>query len=161
MDLPEYQETVPHLADHPLFNGSQSVGFVSADAPKYLHKLPLSQQEPIKNYGHQMLGRDLQHMGLRHEATEGSYGSPEKSYIVYNATKDQLHNLANKYGQDSYIYAANGHKSAKMHYSDLAEDEAGNSLRGFHVPSKGSYAFHPTEKPDDYYTNCLAKVICA
>ena len=22
------------------------------------------------------------------------------------------------------------------HYSDLAEDEAGNSLRGFHVPSK-------------------------
>jgi hypothetical protein len=157
MDLPEYQETVPHLADHPLFNGSQSVGMISGESPKWISKLPLSQQEPIKNYGHQMLGKDLQHMGLRHEATEGSYGSPEKSYIVYGASKDQLHNLANKYGQDSYIHAANGHKSAKMHYSDLAQDEAGNSLRGFHVPSKGSYAFHPTEKPDDYYTKLPGK----
>jgi hypothetical protein len=156
-NMPEFTETVPHLADHPLFSGSQPVSMISADAPKWLHKLPLSQQEPIKTYGHQMLGLDLKKMGLRHEATTGSYGAPEKSYIVYGASKDQMHGLANKYGQDSYIHAENGHKSAKMHYSSLAEDEAGNSLRGSYIPSKGSYAFHPTEKPEDYWTHLPGK----
>jgi hypothetical protein len=151
-NMPEFTETQPHLQDHPLFSGSQSVGMISGDAPKYLHKLPLSQQEQVKTYGHQMLGRDLQRMGLRHEATEGSYGSPEKSYVVYGATHNQLNHLAGKYGQDSMVYAPNGHKSAKLHYSDISEDEAGNSLRGHYRPSTGSYNFHPNQKPDDYYS---------
>jgi hypothetical protein len=157
MDLPEFTETQPHLQDHPLFNGSKPVSMISGDAPKWLHKLPLSQQEPIKNYGHQMLGHDLQRMGLRHEATTGKYGTPEKSYVVYGASKDQMHSLANKYGQDSYIHVPNGHKSAKMHYSDLADDDAGQSLRGSYVPSKGSYNFHPTEQPEDYFTKLPGK----
>jgi hypothetical protein len=152
MDLPEFTETQPHLQDHPLFNGSKPVSMISGDAPKWLHKLPLTQQEQIKTYGHQMLGLDLKKMGLRHEETEGRYGTPERSYIVYGASKDQVHNLANKYGQDSYLHAENGHKSAKLHFSDLADDEAGNSLKGHYRPSTGSYNFHPNEKPSDYYS---------
>ena len=157
MDIPEFTETQPHLQDHPLFSGSQPVSMISGQAPKWLSRLPLSQQEPIQKYGHEMLGQDLKRMGLRHEATEGSYGSPEKSYVVYGASKDQIHHLANKYGQDSYIHAVNGHKSAKMHYSDLAEDDSGNSLRGMHIPSTGSYNFHPTQKPDDFWTHLPGK----
>jgi hypothetical protein len=156
-NMPEFTETQPHLQDHPLFSGSQSVGMISGESPRWLHKLPLSQQEPIKLYGHQMLGHDLQRMGLRHEATTGKYGTPERSYIVYGASKDQLHNLANKYAQDSYIHAANGHKTAKMHFSDLADDEAGNSLRGSYIPSKGSYNFHPMQEPSDLWTHLPGK----
>lgn len=65
-NMPEFTETTPHLADHPLFSGSQSVGMISGESPRWLHKLPISQQEKIKTVGHQMLGHDLQRMGLRH-----------------------------------------------------------------------------------------------
>jgi hypothetical protein len=151
-NFPEYTEAQPGLQDHPLFNGSQSVSMISGQAPKWINKLSLSQQDHVSRFGHHALGRDLKNMGLRHEETEGSYGTPEKSYIVYGASKGQMHNLANKYGQDSYLHIPSGHKSAKLHFSDLAEDEQGNSLKNHYVPSTGSYAFHPDQKPEDYYT---------
>jgi hypothetical protein len=156
-NFPEYTQTHPALQNHPLFNGSQSVAMISGESPKWINKLPLSQQEHVSKYGHKALGQDLKKLGLRHEETEGSYGSPERSYIVYGAGRDQMNNLANKYGQDSFIHVAAGHKTAKMHFSDLAEDEQGHSLKNHYVPSKGTYAFHPTEKPDDYYTHLPGK----
>jgi hypothetical protein len=156
-NFPEYTETHPALQNHPLFNGSQSVAMISGESPKWINKLPLSQQEHVSKYGHKALGQDLKKLGLRHEETEGSYGSPERSYIVYGAGRDQMNNLANKYGQDSFIHVAAGHKTAKMHFSDLAENEQGHSLKNHYVPSKGTYAFHPTEKPDDYYTHLPGK----
>ena len=157
MNFPEYNETLPELQDHPIFSGSQSVGMISGDAPKWLKKLPPNKQEFIQKYGHSMLGRDLQNMGLRHEATEGRYGAPERSYIVYGPTKEQMIALGNKYGQDSVLHMQAGHKTAKMHYTDLAEDESGNSLKGHHVPSLGTYAYHATEQPEDYYTKIPSK----
>jgi hypothetical protein len=104
-----------------------------------------------------MLGQDLKNMGLRHEATEGKYGSPEKSYVVYGPTKDQMLQLANRYGQDSFVHMLNGHKTAKIHYSDLAEDEQGQSLKDTHRPTTGTYAFHSSNQPDDYYTHLPGK----
>jgi hypothetical protein len=155
--FPEYKEALPELKDHPIFSGAQSVGFISGESPKWLHKLPLSQQDQVKQYGHQMLGSELRNMGLKHQETEGRYGSPEKSYIVYGASKDQLHHLANKLGQDSYIHIPSGHKTARMYYSDLAEDENGNSLKGSYIPSLGTYAYHPSQQPEDFYTKLPGK----
>jgi hypothetical protein len=157
MDLPEYQEAIPELQDHPLFNGSQSVGMISGEMPRWLHKLPLSQQDRVQRFGHPMLGKELKNMGLRAEETNGRYGTPERSYIVYGATKEQLGHLANKYGQDSFIHVPSGHKTAKIHYSDLAEDEQGKSLKGHYRPAVGSYAFHGTNRPEDYYTELPGK----
>ena len=156
-DLPEYTEIHPALADHPLFSGSSSVGMISGENPRWLNKLPYKQQENIQKWGHQMLSQDLKNMGLRHEETEGRYGSPEKSYIVYNPTKEQMIALGNKYGQDSILHVPNGHKSAKIHYTDLAQDEVGNLLKGYSRPSTGSYAFSNTEQPEDYYTKLPGK----
>jgi len=152
MDLPEYTETQPELRDHPIFSGSQSVGMISGDNPKWLNKLPLSQQDYIQKYGHNALGADLKRMGLRAEPTEGRYETPERSYIVYGATKDQLVNLGNKYGQDSIVYIPAGHKTAKIHYTDLAQDDAGNSLKGHYRLTTGKYGYHASNQPDDYYT---------
>jgi hypothetical protein len=157
MDLPEYTDPIPHVADHPIFSGAQPVSMISGDAPKWIQKLPLNQQEQVQKYGHQLLGQDLKRMGLRHEATRGRYGSPEKSYIVYGGTKNQMLSLANKFGQDSFLHMSNGHKTAKIHYSDLAQDEQGQSLKGMHRPTTGTYAFHSSNQPDDYYTHLPGK----
>jgi hypothetical protein len=151
-NFPEFTEVHPELKDHPLFSGSQSVGMISGESPRWLHKLPLSQQDQVQRFGHQMLGNDLKNMGLRAESTEGSYGGPEKSYIVYGATHGQLNHLAGKYGQDSVLYAPSGHKSAKIQYSDISEDEQGKSLKGHYRPSLGTYNYHPTDPPEDFFS---------
>jgi hypothetical protein len=151
-NFPEYTEAQPGLQDHPLFSGAQSVGMISGESPRWLHKLPLSQQDQVQRFGHQMLGSDLKHMGLRAEEIEGKYGSPEKSYMVYGATHGQLNHLAGKYGQDSVLYAPSGHKTAKIHYSDISEDEQGNSLKGHYRPSLGTYNYHPVEQPEDFFS---------
>lgn len=157
MDMPEYTEPHQLLQDHPIFNGSQSVGMISGESPRWINKLPKEQQEIINSKGHELLSQDLTKLGLKHTPTEGRYGSPERSYIVYGPTQEQLVGLANKYGQDSVVHIPNGHKSAKIVYSDLAEDDKGQSLSGAHVPSTGNYNFHPTEKPEDYYTKLPGK----
>src|ERR1035437_3459426 len=152
MEFPEHTEALPELQKHPIFSGSQSVGMISGENPKWLHKLPYQRQDSIKRFGHQMLHRDLEHMGLRHEATDGKYETPERSYIVYGASKQQMVDLGSKYGQDSVVHIASGHKSAKIHYTDLAQDDQGASLKGHYRPTTGSYAYHATEQPDDFFS---------
>lgn len=150
--MEEFKEALPHLQNHPIFSGAKSVGMISGENPRWMTKLPYHKQEAIQKYGHQMLGQDLKNMGLQHESTEGKYGTPERSYVVYGPSKQQMVDLATKYGQDSALHIPAGHKTAAIHYSDLAQDEQGNSLKGHYRPTTGSYQYSATEKPEDYYT---------
>lgn len=156
-EIPQYSQVHPQLLDHPAFNGSTSVAMISADNPKWLHKLPIENQETIKTNGHNLLGKDLTNMGLHNEPTEGRYETPERSYLVYGASLSDMKALAKKYGQDSIVYMPRGHNTAHIHYSDLAEDPTGKPLKNVKVPYAGSYHFHPTVQPDDYYTRIPGK----
>lgn len=133
-----YKTPPPELMDHPLFSGANSVGMMTADAPKF----------PASEKGGELgLKQHLTNLGLKHESTHGSYGGPENSFIIHNPTREQMHHLAHAFGQEAYIYSQNG------------KHELGYS----HGPNQGKFhpalpmVTHSNEQPDDYFTHLPGK----
>lgn len=118
--------------DHPLFNGKTSVGMISGEAPRF----------PAQMSGHQALGEALKQAGIKHEERDGMYGMPEKSYMLYGPSREQMYQLGKQFGQESVIFSNGGH----------------HELLYTNGPNAGK--FHPAidhewfnEPPEDYYTH--------
>ncbi len=120
------------LREHPLFNGSQSVGMISGENPRF----------PAQAAGHQALGEHLKQIGLKHEERDGRYGSPEKSYMVYGPTREQMYQLGQSFGQESVVYSQGG--KHELLYTN------GPQAGRFH-PGIDHEFFQ--QEPEDYYTN--------
>jgi hypothetical protein len=95
--------------------------------------------------GHEELKRDLDAMGVQHEETQGHYGVPERSVLIYGLPRENLYALGQKYGQEAVIHNeggkrefiyTNGPNAGKMH----------SGLPSFEHWPEGS------EPPEDYYT---------
>jgi hypothetical protein len=119
--------------EHPLFTGAQSVGMISGEAPKFPSQV---------QGGHEAMGEALKQLGLKHEERQGRYGAPEKSYMVYGANRDQMHQLGKQFGQESVVYSQGGK----------------HELLYTNGPNAGR--FHPAldhewfdKEPEDYYTH--------
>lgn len=124
----------PQISDHPLFSGAETVGFISGESPRW----------PAQSQGHEAMGQALKQMGLRHEETRGRYETPEKSYIVYGPTREQMYELGKRFGQDSALYSQNG-KHELMY--------TGGPHSGRYHPSLPQHeVFDEANKPEDYYT---------
>ncbi len=128
----------PGLTDHPLFSGKNTVGLMTADAPRY----------PTVDIGsNDDLERHLTAHGLKFEKTHGSYGGPETSYIIHGPTREQMYDLGHRAGQEAIVYSQNGQ----------------HELTYTHGPHAGKY--HPSlplvrfaqQQPDDYYTHLPGK----
>lgn len=89
----------PEMHNHPIFNGPQSVGLITADNPSF----PVSVQG-----GDEAMAKEMDRMGLKYEVTNGRYEKPEVSFIVHGPTRDQLSELGAKFGQESVIHTKNG-----------------------------------------------------
>lgn len=133
---PDLYKTPPkEIADHPLFRGHQTVGMITAEAPKF---------ESKGLNGNQGLSDEMRQMGLKHEPTHGSYGAGhENSFIVYGPTREQMYRLGHRYGQEAVIFSQDG--KHEMMYT--------------HGPNAGKA--HPSlplvrfsqKEPEDYYTH--------
>lgn len=135
MSEPTLHKTPPaELLDHPLFSGSNSVGIMTADTPKY----------PAKDTGGLLsLKQHLNTLGLAHEVTHGNYGGQQTSVIVHNPTREQIYHLGHTFGQEAVIYSQNG--KHELLYSN------GPNQGKFH-PSLPLTSYSKTQ-PDDYYTH--------
>jgi hypothetical protein len=118
--------------DHPLFNGSTTVGIVSGENPRF----------PSQMSGHEALGSQIQNMGLKGEPRDGRYGAPEKAWMIYGPSREQMYALGKQFGQESVVYSSGGQ----------------HELMYTNGPNAGRY--HPaldheffTKEPEDYYTN--------
>lgn len=118
--------------DHPLFNGKTTVGMISGEAPRF----------PAQAAGHEALGNQLKQMGLRADSRDGCYGGPEKSWMVYGPTREQMYTLGKQFGQESVVFSQAGK----------------HELMYTNGPNTGRY--HPsldhdwfTQAPEDYYTH--------
>jgi hypothetical protein len=120
------------LSQHPLFNGKTSVGMISGENPRF----------PAQAQGHQALGEALKQMGVKHEEREGRYGAPEKSYMVYGPSREQMYQLGKTFGQESVVYSNGGRH--ELLYTN------GPSAGKFHPALDAEFFRHA---PEDYYTN--------
>ncbi len=127
-----YRKPPPEIADHPLFHGGATVGLLTADAPRF----------PSAQGGNHALKQDLDQLGLKYDKTQGSYGGPEESFVVYGGTREQLYGLGKKYGQEAVVHSQDGRH--ELLYTNGPHDGK------FHpsLPTMG-YSKH---QPDDYYT---------
>lgn len=121
------------LKSHPIFAGPDPVGFISADSPVV---------EPQVRGGTQALSKELDRMGLKYEATNGKYGNPESSFIVYGPTREQMMDLGTRFGQEGVIHTNRG--DHQLIYTN--GEKKGKYLMG----KPGGELF--TEAPPDYYT---------
>ncbi len=117
---------------HPLFSGKTTVGMISAENPRF--------QSEIQG-GHEALGDLLRSLGLKHQETQGRYGSPERSYLVYGPSREQMFDLGRRFGQEAVVFSQGGRH--EMLYSN------GPKAGRFH-PSTGHELFD--EAPSDYFT---------
>lgn len=123
-------------AEHPLFNFAEPVGLMSGDNPLY----PAQAQG-----GQDALKRDLDSMGVRYNETEGHYGAPERSMIIYGLPKEQLQALGRKYGQEAVIHNQDGQR--EFIYTN--GPNAGTYHPGLPTYDRWSEEEGP---PEDYYT---------
>ena len=129
-----YRSPPPELADHPLFSGKQTVGMMTAEAPRFPSQ---------HSGGNAELQGELRKAGLQHELTHGSYGGPEHSFIIYGPTREQMYDLGKRYGQEAVIYGQDG--KYEMMYTN--GDKAGKSHPGLPLVRFSQ------KQPDDYYTH--------
>jgi hypothetical protein len=122
--------------EHPLFSGAQSVGMISGENPRF----------PAQASGHEAMGEALKQMGVKAEPRDGRYGSPEKSWMLYGPTREQMYQLGKQFGQESVVFSPQGN-DAKRH--ELLYTNGPNAGR-----------FHPAldheffgKEPEDYYTH--------
>jgi hypothetical protein len=128
-----YKAPPPEVADHPLFHGGQTVGMMTAEAPRF----------SSEQGGNEALESHFKQMGLKYEPTHGSYGGPEHSYLVYNPTREQMYKLGQKFGQEAVIYSQDGRHELLYTRGDNA---------GKYHPSLPLLRYSK-EQPDDYYTH--------
>lgn len=131
-DLQNLQPPGAGLQEHPLFSGSTSVGMISGENPRF----------PATSSGHEAMGEALRNLGLKTEERHGRYGTPEKSWMVYGPTREQMYALGKQFGQESVVYSSGG--KHELLYSN--------------GPNAGK--FHPgidhnwfQQEPEDYYTH--------
>jgi hypothetical protein len=143
-DLQNLQAPPAGATEHPLFNGSTTVGMISGESPRFpippTIALP-GDPAPVRS-GHDALGATLKQMGLKAESRDGRYGAPEKSYMVYGPTREQMYHLGKQYGQESVVFSEGG--KPELLYTN--------------GPNAGRY--HPAlnhewfnSEPEDYYTH--------
>lgn len=132
-----YSVVPKEISDHPLFNQGHTVGIMTAESPRF----------PTHPGGNESLSADLHGLGLKHEPTHGSYGSPENSFIVHNPTREHMYMLGRKYGQESVLYSQDGKH-------ELLYTHGPNS--GKHQVSKPEMHYSQTQ-PKDYYTHLPGK----
>ena len=118
-------------AQHPLLTGAHPMGMISGENPHW----------PAQASGHEEMGKHLAHMGLQAEPVEGRYGQPERSWLVYKPTREQMYQLGKTFGQDSVLYTHGGNH--ELLYTN------GPKAGKFH-PGTGHEFFQ--EAPEDYYT---------
>lgn len=134
----DFRSQPPAPVDHPLLTGKTPVGLISAQNPRY----------PVKTPGGNMaMAADLKSMGLHHELTDGHYEAPEKPFIVYGASRQQLLDLGHRYGQECVIYTHGGRH--EMIQTNGHPDHIGKAYLG-HVPPHNVVYFHAP--PEDYWT---------
>ncbi len=122
--------------EHPLFDHSLPVGLMSGENPRY----------PTQGLaGHDELKHDLETMGVQHEETQGHYGAPERSFIIYGLPRANLVALGKKYGQEAVIHNEGG-KREFIYTNGPNEGKSHPGLNTFEHWPEGS------EPPEDYYT---------
>ena len=94
------------MDQHPLFTGDTSVTVMTPDEPKY----------PAKAGGHPSFQAALRDMGLRYEITHGQYEKPERSYIIYGASRGQAQRLGGDFGQEAVLFSEGG--KPEIHYTN-------------------------------------------
>lgn len=117
------------LRQHPLFSGSNTVGLMSGEQPKYPVQTP---------GGHEGLASELRRQGLHFEETDGHYQDPERSYIIYGPTEEQMKDLGKRYGQEAIVYSEGGRH--KMVYTNGEHEGTYNSDDGKHEYSQSQPA---------------------
>lgn len=105
-------------------------------------------RHPEKNQlglDHEQTLHHLKGAGYDAHEVKGSYGSPERSIVVYNVKPEhatQLHSLASKLGQDSSIYSTGKAHEMLYHHGEQ---------KGKKVKGEGT-TWHD-QKPKDFYTS--------
>lgn len=126
------ENTTKAPEEHPLFSGKSSVGMISGENPRW----------PAQASGHEAMGEAIKNLGLKGEPQLGRYGSPEKSWMVYGPTREQMFKLGRLFGQDSVVYSNSGQH--ELLYTN------GPNIGRFH-PGVGHEWF--TDEPEDFYTH--------
>jgi len=94
------------FTQHPVLSGTKSVLVMTPDEPMF----------PATHAGHGAFQAAVRDMGLKHEPTHGQYDKPERSYIVYGATKQQAQHLGSAFGQESVLFSEHG--KPEIHYTN-------------------------------------------
>jgi len=119
---------------HPIFSGA-TFGLMSGEKPLF---------QPQLHGGHEALGQALQRMGLRFDETQGKYKEPERSYIIYNPTVEQMKHLGKLFGQESVVHSENGQH--KLIYTNGPDE-------GKYNPAQSQNPVeHFEQPPEDFYT---------
>jgi hypothetical protein len=85
----------------------------------------------------------LQQSGLQHQETQGHYFGPEKSFIIYGPSRQQMYDWGKSLGQESVVFSSGGHH--ELLYTNGPND-------GKAHPGLKEVGFHPTIPPPDYWT---------
>lgn len=143
-DLQNLQSPPSAAAEHPLFNGSTTVGMISGENPKFAipPTMALPGDPAPTRSGHEALGVVLKQMGLKAEPRDGRYGAPERSYVVYSPTREQMYHLGKQFGQESVVFAEGG--KPELMYTN-------GPNAGRHHPHIDHQFFQ--DEPEDYYTH--------
>jgi hypothetical protein len=138
-DTDLYREPPSDLKGHVLFGGGgKTVGLITADAPRFPAKI---------QGGNEALVYEMNKMGLKHEATYGSYGGRENSFIIHNPSRTQMRHLASSFGQEAFVYGSGG--THELHY-------ALGPNAGKFSPSLPTMRYSKTQ-PEDFYTHVPGK----
>jgi hypothetical protein len=129
MNVPE------HLKSHPLFSGGKT-GIMSGENPRFPAEAEAT---------HENLLRHIKQMGLKHEDTHGKYGDHEPSVIIHGPTREQMHELGKKFGQESVIFSDKG-----VHHLQYTNGPHEGKVLGTEAGKEPLEFFN--EAPDDYYT---------
>lgn len=119
---------------HPIFSGS-TFGLMSGEKPLF---------KPQVEGGHEALAGALQQMGLHAEPTAGKYKEPERSFIIHNATVEQMRQLGKMFGQESVVHSQNGQH--RLIYTN------GEHEGKYHPAQHQLPLEHFEQPPPDFYT---------
>lgn len=131
-DTATFQPSAGALAEHPLFSGKTTVGMISGENPRFQGQAT----------GHEAVGQALKQMGLKAQPREGRYGAPERSWMVFGPTREQMYQLGQYFGQESVVYSEGGRH-------ELLYTNGPNA--GRYHPALDHEFFH--QPPEDYFTH--------
>jgi hypothetical protein len=91
--------------------------------------------------GFESLKTQLKQINLQSQETSASMGKPERAFIIFNPTREQMFELGRQFGQEAVIFGANG-KHELIHTN--------GSLQGKFHPSEVQVQFFK-DRPSDYF----------